>query len=151
MVLRCQSSNSKPTDHHHHHQLRLKMTEYFSISRTWIIFLGWCIFILCPILLFVLEICLNHRNLSFHVIAMVLSNLMGLLPASQCLYYTLTSQKLMILESMVFYAIVYCSSSYHLCAQLFFKGQFCTVMSPISYHLLDFIISYFCIVTQLFS
>jgi hypothetical protein len=104
---------------------------------------------LIPVVVLLTELYIHKRIISRSTTSLVLTNFTGLLPALQSLYYTLTNQKYMILEFVLFYGIVFTSGSYHFCSKINYKGQFCNSFPEITYSRLDFINSYFCIIATI--
>jgi len=101
--------------------------------------------LISPIAILSVELYIYRNVIDNIIIALVATNFTGMLPASQALYYTLTKQHNMYIEFILFYGIVLCSGSYHLCDKVNYKGHFCTVLFEKNYMYVDFINSYFCI------
>lgn len=83
-----------------------------------------------------------------HMMSLVITNFVGVFPASQTLYYTL-NKHYMVHEFVLFYLITLNSGTYHMCNKLNYTGKYCQYLPPDILMQLDYINSYFCIIATI--
>lgn len=105
-------------------------------------------FLLIPQIVLIIELHKYRQHMHTHTMSLVTSNFVGFFPAIQCMYYTL-NKHYMIHEFILFYLITFTSGTYHMCNKLNHPSGFCSYTGPDMLMYLDYINSYFCIITTI--
>lgn len=105
-------------------------------------------FLLTPQIVLIIELHKYQQYMNKNTLSLVMSNFVGFFPATQCMYYTV-NKHYMIHEFILFYLITFNSGTYHMCNKLNHPSGFCSYLDPDILMYLDYINSYFCIITTI--